>query len=320
VVPSDVKLWKLSSGSDDSFGLSCTEEGLFLGRTALVERHGERYAARSQTELERLLMRAYGGDVAADRVMPGIRVVAAALGERNLCLAQIAAVHLRMPDLPGKIARCSLEDEDRLLKARRGEDRLARGGWDPAEHPRAGVPPNPGWFAPTDGGQAPTQTAHGEEDERAPEDMLDPNVPLRQAQWDTAIATLRAIDPDNAQLSSLTAPGWVPSNQDIALINQEIGMAVTRRVTDFVMPSGHPIGRQGGNVDVRVLQGGAKAAQKAFDYLSVGGTSLTGDYPGTLVKLPGDAGFVGLLTNSQGIPTVDLNLPSAFGVLRLHYQ
>jgi hypothetical protein len=28
---------------------------------------------------------------------------------------------------------------------------LARGDWDPAEHPRAGVPPNPGWFAPTGG-------------------------------------------------------------------------------------------------------------------------------------------------------------------------
>ena len=58
------------------------------------------------------------------------------------------------------------------------------------------------------------------------------------------------------QLSCVTLPGWVPSNQDIARINAELGRAVTRRVTDFVMPGGNPIGQQGGNVDVRVLQGG----------------------------------------------------------------
>jgi hypothetical protein len=238
---------------------------LFLGTTALVERHGQGYAVRHQTDLERLLMQAYGGRVALDRVMPGFRVVAAALGEKNLCLAQIAAVHLRMPDLPDDIARGSLETEDRLIKGGRGDNRLARSGWDPAEHPRAGVPPNPGWFAPTGDGQAPTQIAQDEEDERAPEEMLDPEGPVRQAQWDAAIATLRQIDSANPQLSTVTAPGWVPSNQDIAGINAEIGRAVTRRVTDFVMPGGHPIGVAGGGHDIRVVEGGATAARIAFN-------------------------------------------------------
>jgi hypothetical protein len=48
--------------------------------------------------------------------MPGFGVVAGALGENNLCLAQIAAVHLGMPDRPDKIARDGMEAEDLLVR------------------------------------------------------------------------------------------------------------------------------------------------------------------------------------------------------------
>jgi hypothetical protein len=41
------------------------------------------------------------------------------------------------------------------------------------------VSPNPGWFTSTDGGAALTQTALDEEDERVPEEMLDPEGPVR---------------------------------------------------------------------------------------------------------------------------------------------
>jgi hypothetical protein len=223
-----------------------------------------------------------------------------------------------MPDLPDSVARQRMEAEDLRIKLRWGDDRLARSAWDPTEHPRAGVPPNPGWFAPTAGGPAPTQVAQGEEDERAPEEMLDPTGPLRQAQWDAAIATLRQIDPGNPQLSSITAPGWVPRNQDIAEINAEISRAVTRRVTDFVMPGGHPIGATGGGQDIRVVEGGATAARKAFDYLSVGGTEVTpSTYAGTLIQLPGNAGYVGLRASDSG-PAVDRNV-SSVPYRTLHY-
>ena len=65
---------------------------------------------------------------------------------------------------------------------------------------------------------------------------------------------------------------------------------------------------------------GQIAELDAHDNLSVGGAPYNSDYPGTMAKLPGDAGFVGLRTNSQGIATVDVNLPGEFGVLRLHYK
>jgi hypothetical protein len=126
VISADVQLWKLSSGDDWGLGLSCTEDGLYLGGTALVERHEGSYAVRPRAELERLLVRAYGAGFVLDGVMPGFRVVAAALGERNLCLAQIAAVHLRMPDFPDTASRNSVEAEDRLIKAKRSDGWLAR--------------------------------------------------------------------------------------------------------------------------------------------------------------------------------------------------
>ena len=59
-------------------------------------------------------------------------------------------MQLRIPDLFDFRARAALEAEDRLIKA----ELLARAGWDPDKHPRAGTPPNPGWFAPTEGAGA----------------------------------------------------------------------------------------------------------------------------------------------------------------------
>jgi hypothetical protein len=105
LIPAGQHVWRLSEGGDGNLGLSCTEDGLFLGRTALVERRGDGYFVRPQADVERLLKRAYGSEVPRDQVMPGLAVVALALDERTLCLAQIAAVHLRLPELPDASVR-----------------------------------------------------------------------------------------------------------------------------------------------------------------------------------------------------------------------
>ncbi len=295
-----------------------TEAGLFLGRKALIERRGVGYAIRPRADLEQLLGHAYCAEINLDRLMPGLGVVASALGKKNLCLAQIAAVQLRMPDLPDSVARQRMEAEDLRIKLRWGDDRLARSAWDPTEHPRGpGFRPIPAGSPRRLAAQRRPRSPRAKK-MNAPEEMLDPTGPLRQAQWDAAIATLRQIDPGNPQLSSITAPGWVPRNQDIARINAEISRAVTRRVTDFVMPGGHPIGATGGGQDIRVVEGGATAARKAFDYLSVGGTEVTpSTYAGTLIQLPGNAGYVGLRASDSG-PAVDINV-SSVPYRTLHY-
>ena len=160
-----------------------------------------------------------------------------------------------------------------------------------------------------------------EEDNRGrAKESMDPFAESRQEQWGTAIRTLRALDPKNPNLSYIAPQGWVPTDQNIADINVEIGKVATQRVTDFIMPGGKLIGERGGNVDVRNLPGGTKAAQEAYDYLSIGGTPYTGIYPGKMVVLPGGVGRVGLRTNRQGIPTVDVKEPSTFGSVRIHYR
>jgi hypothetical protein len=149
------QVWRLSEYCDDNLGLCCSEDGLVLGTTPLIERRDSRFVVRERHEIERLLGRAYQADlqptngVDVDRLMPGLATVATALNANDPCLACIAAVHLRLPDLPHQFARSRMEAEDVLIKSASSDGQSVN--WDPALHPRTGTPPNPGWFAPTDG-------------------------------------------------------------------------------------------------------------------------------------------------------------------------
>jgi hypothetical protein len=47
------RIWRLSENTgDDNLGLSCTEQGLMLGRTPLIERRDGRFVARARSEIE----------------------------------------------------------------------------------------------------------------------------------------------------------------------------------------------------------------------------------------------------------------------------
>jgi hypothetical protein len=150
--------WRLSEDAPDNLGLACTDHGLLLGRTPLIERRDGRLVARDRDEIARLLMRVFPEGFAVDRLMSGLTTVASALNANDPALARIAAVHLQIPDLPTVAARDAMIAEDTLIKYARDEG----GGddWNPALHPRTGTPPNPGWFAPTDGSQ--DVASHGE--------------------------------------------------------------------------------------------------------------------------------------------------------------
>jgi hypothetical protein len=143
------QFWRLSEAGPDNLGLACTDDRLLLGRTPLIERRDGRFVVRERDEIERLIRRAFSDEMAVERLMPGLAIVASALNANDLCLACIAAVHLRVPDLPNQAVCDALEAEDSLIKyARDGGGGI---DWNPALHPRTGAPPNPGWFAPTDG-------------------------------------------------------------------------------------------------------------------------------------------------------------------------
>jgi hypothetical protein len=139
---------------------------LLLGHTSLIERRGGHFAVRDRAEIERLLKRAYHGEPPLDRLMAGLATVASALNANDQCLARIAAVHLQIPDLASAGAREALAAEDSLIKYAR--DQGAGGAnWNPALHPRTGAPPNPGWFAPTDGETSPTRVAANDDPNQA---------------------------------------------------------------------------------------------------------------------------------------------------------
>lgn len=247
--------------------------------------------------------------------------MAQALDEKNLCLAQIAAVHLRLPELPDASARVAIVTEDLLIKSEQSSAQFARVGWDEAKHPRTGTPPNPGWFAPRDGsseGPASSAVTANEREERRPEEELDPFAEVRQAQWEAGIATLRRIDPNNPQLTYFANPVSAPSQEALDRLNAAVEAAAIKRVADRVMPGGVPIGRAGTGRDIREVPGGPDAAEALFDYLRVGASVHRSDPNMTIVSLPRRAGYITFRrVSTSGDPAIDVNVPGVR--LKIHF-
>jgi hypothetical protein len=131
-------------------GVSCGEDGVFVGDVPLLNRQrtigNERWNVRPVSELNNDLTAIYHLPVDVTAKLSAIALVAAAFNRADLAMAAIATVQMGFPDPPQtkcekareEIRRCALElYRSGLLKA----------GWDPAEHPRTGTKPNPGWFA-----------------------------------------------------------------------------------------------------------------------------------------------------------------------------
>lgn len=186
------QVWRLSEHGDDNLGLACTEQGLLLGRTPLIERRGGgRFVVRERNEIERLLSRAYRSELPLQRLMMGLARVAEALNADDPCLARIAAVRLRIPDLPDEAARDAMEAADILIKS---DD------WNPASHPRAGTPPNPGWFAPAGGSgehQSPARTAQNAQE--TPSLVIPVADNRKENKQVTDIAVLLGLNKDQRQ-------------------------------------------------------------------------------------------------------------------------
>ena len=146
----------------------------------------------------------------------------------------------------------------------------------------------------------------------------EPDAEVRQAIWDARIALLRRIDPGNPHLTYLANPNSAPSQGALDRLDAAIEAASIKRVADKVMPNGRPIGRRGGGLDVRELPGGTKAARDLFDYLRVGGIEHRSTPNMTIIKLPGDAGFLTFRQRSRsGDTAIDVNVPGVR--LKLHF-
>ncbi len=131
-----------------SLGLSCDEEGLCLASyhrlvTAALDREGRRfYRAQPLAEINVALSAGYGVTVNAAPLYPAITRIAEYMTRGEWTLATLAAVHLRLPELPDQTAA------HRLLKT-------TTTVWDPAKHPRwpaQSTEGHGGEFRPADGG------------------------------------------------------------------------------------------------------------------------------------------------------------------------
>jgi hypothetical protein len=153
------QIWRLSERGKDNLGPAVTADGLVLGRTPLIERRGDNFAVRDRNEIKRLLSHAYRTNVVVDQLMSGLATVAAALNANDQCLARIAAVHLRMPDLPNQNVRDDMEAEDVLIKGTHRNpplhmSKIHKASPDDPKHPGwpAGTPAGRGGkFRPKDG-------------------------------------------------------------------------------------------------------------------------------------------------------------------------
>ena len=142
-------------------GLDCDVNGLrFCGEPLLALRSVgggvRKWAPLGKQEIQRVVSRAYGTPVDADRKLLGLETVAQALNRGEIARAQIAALFLH---LPNPVLWKSASDRVDVLRNELAQCGWLRKDWEEDDHPRTGVPPNPGRFAPKDGDQTPGSQA-----------------------------------------------------------------------------------------------------------------------------------------------------------------
>jgi hypothetical protein len=232
-------IWRLSEYTPDNLGLAFAQDGLLLGHTPLIERRGGRFVVREQVEIARRIKYSFPNGVAVDRLMPGLARVAAALNANDQAMARIAAVLLKIPDLPSLAQRNAMIAEDALIKYARDDGDGSN--WNPALHPRTGSPPNPGWFAPVDGGQS----SHGE----ARPHFAENAAPSRRTDAATGSATMKP-SPGNpmdepATFSDRFGAAQQPSDSEFwSTVWPAIKIWLEEPVPEYDLESGEVVGER----------------------------------------------------------------------------
>lgn len=137
------------------FGISCSKDGVFVGSVPLLSpgsaNDADQWQPRAASDLNRELRKCYGLPVEFDSKIAGLATVARALNRGDLLHAQIATLHLQIPD-PPRLTKAPRSTEDIIELARQLKaSGLLKADWDPTKHPRwpAGTPDGVGGqFAP----------------------------------------------------------------------------------------------------------------------------------------------------------------------------
>jgi hypothetical protein len=155
--------------SDESgTGIFCGKNGVFAGTVPLLEQTccggpggHDQWQPRPMSQINRDLSKCFGLPIEFNQKIGGLQVIAQALSRGDIIHAQMATLHLEIPDPPtlAKTAQTPAEITDlaRQLKT----SRLLKADWDPAKHPRwpAGSPEGIGGeFAPAGAASDDTET------------------------------------------------------------------------------------------------------------------------------------------------------------------
>ncbi len=149
-------------------GVFCDQSGVFVDGVPLLERcrdsnGGDTWQPRTAHDLNRDLRKCYGVPIDVEGKMSGLAAICRAFNRGDLLHAQIATLHLQIPDPPvpeksSQIAGAALD----LARALRASG-LLKEEWDEDKHPRwpAGSPDSVGGqFAPANaagGNSVPTE-------------------------------------------------------------------------------------------------------------------------------------------------------------------
>jgi hypothetical protein len=135
-------------------GIYCGEQGAFVGEVALLIKQrdpagSQKWTVRSLSEINRDLSKQYGVPVEFKLKAGGFATIARALDRGDMVLAQLAMLHLQLPDPPLANTVASNKETARKLLS----SGLLKADWNPDEHPRwpRGTPSGIGGeFAPKD--------------------------------------------------------------------------------------------------------------------------------------------------------------------------
>jgi hypothetical protein len=135
----------------DSSRISCDSQGAFVGDVALLK-HAQRgdgtvWTARPAAELNAVLTACYRLPIDVSAKVGALALIASALNRGDLAMAAIATVQMQFPDPPVLAKGIDTAEEFLRRAIELHRSHLLKIYWDPAKHPRAGTPPNPGWFA-----------------------------------------------------------------------------------------------------------------------------------------------------------------------------
>lgn len=141
-------------------GIFCDKNGVFVGVVPLLERiccagpgGHDQWQPRPVSEINRDLSTCYGLPVECNRKVDGLQAVAHALSRGDVIHAQIATLHLQIPDPPALTKSTPVGSQMIDLARELRASGLLKENWNPAKHPRwpACTPDSIGGrFAPAD--------------------------------------------------------------------------------------------------------------------------------------------------------------------------